>query len=1080
MEFRDDLLHFVGYILPDKEDDNARNAAEDAEIDDEEAEKQPEFLDLSEMNSVFSGGYIFQSSLPATTEVNFMVCRASASAPEQCRIRGCFALKDPWWQISCIAKKIGSKFRLKGNPSYSLRTDVKEEGRAIVSLFLTACGVHSDSVTEFMKWLPESIHVDPINVQDILNDFGKDKEDNRKVAENIRTVVFKSDAGFHVRAASMYPLVMKYLPTLLPGQFLDLLNKGKEEDEQKKQQDTAISDTAVQDKRKMAILARLEELLKTDVWKLGFNYIMHKELHLVRCEAKLGAFKDCGIFQKLSPQQQKLLLLYEDLKTYCREFGHTYIDREHLEMRMRNKMREESTWETVDFLRRQGVLIVEKQKVALQNLYMYEVGIAQCLNILMKQEPWRIELDVREVLHSMQHHRARDRVEAEADVGLSASVQCGEEHKATPGSKLIPTTSSSTNWSDPVDEDLDPTLVVLDPDQVQAAEMMCSNPVTVISGKGGCGKTAVVSSVFKAAMEQLKKKKENGESEVPSGMSEDPSGENAVEVLLTAPTGRAASLLSKRTSFTAYTMHQVLWNFRNTQKNEIGEPLNWKFANVCVLVVDEGSLVCVQILESILTMLTRHARLQKFIILGDVRQLPSIAPGNVLNDLFSSLMGIKWAIEMRTNHRAESELIVNNAGLIADMGEKKRIADMGEKKRICHLNFDAVVDLSETVTMPSPNKKFILILLPRVRKDDDLQTAIKLLLEGPAPGLEDDRTSQFVAFKRDECALINELCCKHYSQHCIKTHKYKTDFQIGDKVCCTRNGYVTHKDKDNVEEQKEDKERLCNGEIFFITHDLTVQEGGMRGRTRRELTLDSQESAGCRKLTVDFGELNRECKPQHAWARTIHTFQGSEADTVVYVVGDSKRQTWKHVYTAVTRGQKRVYVIAKQRSLEDAIKGKVIKRCTRLAGLVTEMVARHGPARGDGTTQASQAQVQSPKQSSSFGSFLNPEPTTGPSQAFSSMMSQYAKSPVRERAGQSLTSPGSGFAAGIPSQLGSPIAYKRQSNTDNCTTPTKSLKTTATASPLSCTRLGLLSQNGLNQPKQQFPEDPQSCQDQAL
>uniref|UniRef100_A0AAY5EJR2 DNA helicase B winged helix domain-containing protein n=1 Tax=Electrophorus electricus TaxID=8005 RepID=A0AAY5EJR2_ELEEL len=712
MEFRDDLLHFVGYILPDKEDDNARNAAEDAEIDDEESVIIPESI-----CSVLSKGYCLSLCM-ASFAVNFMVCRASASAPEQCRIRGCFALKDPWWQISCIAKKIGSKFRLKGNPSYSLRTDVKEEGRAIVSLFLTACGVHSDSVTEFMKWLPESIHVDPINVQDILNDFGKDKEDNRKYPKATFFLILccQLDAGFHVRAASMYPLVMKYLPTLLPGQFLDLLNKGKEEDEQKK----------------------LEELLKTDVWKLGFNYIMHKELHLVRCEAKLGAFKDCGIFQKLSPQQQKLLLLYEDLKTYCREFGHTYIDREHLEMRMRNKMREESTWETVDFLRRQGVLIVEKQKVALQNLYMYEVGIAQCLNILMKQEPWRIELDVREVLHSMQHHRARDRVEAEADVGLSASVQCGEEHKATPGSKLIPTTSSSTNWSDPVDEDLDPTLVVLDPDQVQAAEMMCSNPVTVISGKGGCGKTAVVSSVFKAAMEQLKKKKENGESEVPSGMSEDPSGENAVEVLLTAPTGRAASLLSKRTSFTAYTMHQVLWNFRNTQKNEIGEPLNWKFANVCVLVVDEGSLVCVQILESILTMLTRHARLQKFIILGDVRQLPSIAPGNVLNDLFSSLMGIKWAIEMRTNHRAESELIVNN---------------------------------------------FL-----------------------------------FVLINRDECALINELCCKHYSQHCIKTHKYKTDFQIGDKVCCTRNGYVTHKDKDNVEEQKEDKERLCNGEIFFITH----------------------------------------------------------------------------------------------------------------------------------------------------------------------------------------------------------------------------------------------------------------------
>lgn len=48
---------------------------------------------------------------------------------------------------------------------------------------------------------------------------------------------------------------------------------------------------------------------------------------------------------------------------------------------------------------------------------------------------------------------------------------------------------------------------------------------------------------------------------------------------------------------------------------------------------------------------------------GDIRQLPSIEPGNVLHDLFTSLKKVNWAIEMRTNHRAESKLIVENAGL---------------------------------------------------------------------------------------------------------------------------------------------------------------------------------------------------------------------------------------------------------------------------------------------------------------------------------------------------------------------------------------------------------------------------------
>ncbi len=108
--------------------------------------------------------------------------------------------------------------------------------------------------------------------------------------------------------------------------------------------------------------------------------------------------------------------------------------------------------------------------------------------------------------------------------------------------------------------------------------MMCANPVTVISGKGGCGKTTVVSLVFKAAMEQqtsdteevlkacedFQNDSQGSSNGLLSDVNEDKkdnegsdSDKKPVEVLLTAPTGRAASLLTKRTGFTAYTMHQV-------------------------------------------------------------------------------------------------------------------------------------------------------------------------------------------------------------------------------------------------------------------------------------------------------------------------------------------------------------------------------------------------------------------------------------------------------------------------------------------------------------------------------------------
>lgn len=125
-----------------------------------------------------------------------------------------------------------------------------------------------------------------------------------------------------------------------------------------------------------------------------------------------------------------------------------------------------------------------------------------------------------------------------------------------------------------------------------------------------------------------------------------------------------------------------------------------------------------------------------------------------------------------------------------------------------------------------------------------------------------------------DCDLINELCCKHYSKHitrCVyflrlsglhfyqsilvlifrlvhfRISKKKLNFQPNDKVCCTKNGYVTDREKkpeetsfdtpravhdsvrsshDNAgsrsqnEQMKEKKERLCNGEIFFIKHVL--------------------------------------------------------------------------------------------------------------------------------------------------------------------------------------------------------------------------------------------------------------------
>lgn len=243
---------------------------------------------------------------------------------------------------------------------------------------------------------------------------------------------------------------------------------------------------------------------------------MYKELQLVRCETKLNDFQSCELFNKMTHEQQNALKMYSELKAYCWRFGHTYIDRKVLEMKMKvHKMiQEESTWEALAFLRKHEVLNGEKEKIALRNFYEYEKEIAECLCQLMEGEPWEIDLDVRKVLQS----------------DMQSDGPMHEESKATS--------------------------MKLDPEQVRAAEMMCANAVTVISGKGGCGKTTVVSRIFKAAMEQQKKNGENYDSTSEEGEQKE-NDDKPVEILLTAPTGRAASLLTQKTCFTAYTIHQV-------------------------------------------------------------------------------------------------------------------------------------------------------------------------------------------------------------------------------------------------------------------------------------------------------------------------------------------------------------------------------------------------------------------------------------------------------------------------------------------------------------------------------------------
>ncbi|NXI74104.1 HELB helicase, partial [Anseranas semipalmata] len=861
------------------------------------------------------------------------------NSKKEYEVVGRFPLVGPWWRVNVKAKKVGSKYFVQGYPSYFLRTDIEENNQQVFSLFLKECGVPEYFKEKFFTWLPPESALSFGNLEEKLKQFqvshlptGKKQGDTKDF--DILHYVLKSFAGKAALVALTFPMILEFLPILLPRHFCCLLDmvcwQRRTENDDMEGETVHFQDE---------MLTKLDEILKKEPWKLGFSRITYRELKLSYCEATWEAFHHCDhLLRKIPDLQKNALILYDKLKKRCREMGHTYEDQDELTHFVSKDMSIEHAWQSLEFLKDENIVIREKKLVFLPHLYKSEKDIAMCIGDLLSNCSWQLDVDVRKILNTSEMSREM------ADNKMNVTQAHEKEHlkEDNPGNhncenhfpeREVESTSGTQSKAE------------IDIDQLTAIEKICSNPVTIISGKGGCGKSTIVSCLFRH-LKQIEKEVEAASKDFEEDMdaseqwetfshhweSENTCTKNVLNVLFTAPTGRAASLLSEKTRLPAYTLHQIIYSFKSWRQT--GQEVPWKFSTVTVLIVDEGSLVSVHVLSLVLKLLCEHAQLAKLIILGDTRQLPSIDPGNMLADIFESLKSRGFSVELRTNHRAESQLIVDNATRIS----QRKLPE-----------FDQVLEVSswnKELTMPSPEKKFIFIALPSGGGCDNLQAAIKALLK-EGPGLQDARQSQFIAFRRQDCDLINELCCQHYSNHLTRDHKRRLLFQVDDKISCTRNTYLKdllpdHGFGEDPDHHKcrngettlssattEEGKRLCNGDIFFITHDTEINK-------QRLLTISSTYGS---TFTVKYKALKKLCHIKHAWARTIHTFQGSEEKTVVYVVGNPGRQHWQHVYTAVTRGRCRVYVIAEEMHLKRAVTNKNIPRKTRLQRFLREAIA---------------------------------------------------------------------------------------------------------------------------------------------
>lgn len=410
------------------------------------------------------------------------------------------------------------------------------------------------------------------------------------------------------------------------------------------------------------------------------------------------------------------------------------------------------------------------------------------------------------------------------------------------------------------------TEIALSDSQRLAVRKALQNKVLVITGGPGVGKTTLVNSILKI-IESRK-----------------------ADILLCAPTGRAAKRLSESTGREAKTIHRLL-EFDPKQgafKRNSDNPLQ-----ADLIVVDESSMIDIVLMNQLLRAICDETAL---LLVGDVDQLPSVGPGAVLSDIINS--GVVPTVRLTEIFRqAASSKIILNAHRI---NEGKMPLQEEKKDELSDFYFIPANSAEEV------NDKLMQVVCERIPKrfGFDPIKDVQVLTPMNRGGL-------------GTRSLNVELKKRLNKNEGPQVSKFGWEFGAGDKVLQTVNNY--------------DKE-VFNGDIGTICS-IDLEES--------ELLIEFDG----RQIVYDFSELD---ELSLSYAASIHKSQGSEYPAVVVPLAMQHYTMLERnlLYTGVTRGKKLVVIIGQSKALAMAVKTK--KSSVRVSALRQRLkyVFEHPELRG--------------------------------------------------------------------------------------------------------------------------------------
>ena len=404
--------------------------------------------------------------------------------------------------------------------------------------------------------------------------------------------------------------------------------------------------------------------------------------------------------------------------------------------------------------------------------------------------------------------------------------------------------------------------------QITAIKESLESGMTVITGGPGTGKTTTINAIIKIC-EDLD-----------------------LSVILGAPTGRAAKRLTETTGKEAKTIHRLL-EFAPFE-SEMGfnkdedSPLEGD-----VIIIDEASMIDILLMNNLLKAIDPGTRL---ILVGDIDQLPSVGPGNVLKDIINS--GVINVVMLDEIFRqAEESMIIVNAHKI-NKGEKLILNK--KDKDFYFMNERTTKGTVETIINLNKERlpKFygvdpirdIQVLTPMKKGEVGINSLNKHLQESLNPKSPDKEERQFG----------DEL------------------FRVGDKVMQIKNNYKTEWKLIRRGIQVDTGEGVFNGDFGYIT-EIDNEEKVIR------VLFDEEK-----EVEYDFTQLD---ELKLAYATTVHKSQGSEFPVIVMPIhwGPPMLLTRNLIYTAVTRARQLVVLVGEEKYMDMMIKNNKI--ATRYSSL---------------------------------------------------------------------------------------------------------------------------------------------------